>query len=70
MNAIVLTAPSKADLKIFNDLAIRVGIKSKILTDEEILDMGLLKAMQEGRKTKFVSKEQIMKKLKRNGNKV
>jgi hypothetical protein len=41
---------------------------AKPISDEDILDFGLLKAMEEGKKTKFVSRERIMKKLKRSGD--
>jgi hypothetical protein len=70
MNAIVISTQNKADLKLFSDLAQRIGIKTKTLTDEELLDLGLLNAMEEGKETEFVPKELIMKKLKRNGNKI
>ena len=44
--------------------------QNKKLSDEEILDKGLLRAMEEGKKTKFVAKSSIMKKLKRNESKI
>jgi hypothetical protein len=48
-------------------LAKRVGVKASSISDEEILDLGLLNAMEEGKKTKFVPKEIIMDKLGRHG---
>ena len=66
MNAIVISTENKADLKLFTDLAKRIGIKAKALTDEELLDLGLLEAMKQGKETEFVAKAQIIKKLKRN----
>lgn len=68
MNGLVITSTNKTDLKLFTDLAIRIGISFKTLSDEDLLDIGLLNAMEDGKKTKFVSKEKIMKKLKKNGN--
>jgi hypothetical protein len=70
MNGLIITTTNKADLKLFSELANRIGIKAIPLSDEELLDIGLLKAMEEGKKTKFVSKEKIMSKLKMNGSKV
>ena len=64
MNALVLTTSNKSELKIFSELAKLVGIQAKVLSDEDVLDFGLLKAMEEGRKSKIVSKESVMKKLK------
>jgi hypothetical protein len=66
MTGLIITTTNKTDLKLFTDLARRIGIKTKPLSDEDIIDLGLLEAMEEGRKTKFVSRERIMKKLKAN----
>jgi len=68
MTGLILTAPDKTDLKLISDLAKKLGIKAKEISDEELLDLGLLKAMEEGRKSKFVSKDRIMMKLSKNGN--
>lgn len=65
MNGIIITSTNKADIKLFADLATRIGVSFKTLSDKDIIDMGLLGAMEEGKKTKFVSKERIMKKLKK-----
>ena len=70
MTGLIITATKKTDLKLFTDLAKRIGIKVKSVSEENLLDLGLLKAMAEGRKTKFVSRERIMNKLQRNGNQV
>ena len=65
MTGLIITASKKADLKLISDLARRIGIKAEPVTDEDILDIGLLKAMEEGRQTKFVSRERVLKKLKK-----
>ena len=65
MTGLIITASKKADLKLISDLARRIGIKAQPVTDEDILDIGLLKAMEEGRQTKFVSRERVLKKLKK-----
>jgi len=70
MSGLIITASNKTDLKLFSDLAKRIGVNVKLLSDEEIIDLGLLKAMEEGKKTRFVSKERIMNKLTKDGNKV
>jgi hypothetical protein len=66
MTGLIITTTNKTDLKLFTDLARRIGIKAKTLSDEDIIDLGLLEAMEEGRKTKFVSRDRIMKKLRAN----
>jgi hypothetical protein len=70
MSGLIITASNKTDLKLFSDLAKRIGVNVKLLSDEEIIDLGLLRAMEEGKKTRFVSKERIMNKLTKDGNKV
>jgi len=67
MGAILITTTNKTDLQLFIDLAKRVGVKASSVSDEEILDLGLLNAMAEGKKTKFVPKDKIMDKLGHHG---
>ena len=63
MTAIVISGYNKMDLKMIMDLAKRLGTNVKTLTEEEILDLGLLKAMESGKNSEFVSRERIMKVL-------
>jgi hypothetical protein len=65
MTSLLISATKKTDIKLLTDLANRIGIKVKTLSNEDILDLGLLKAMEEGSKSGYVSREQVMKKLKR-----
>lgn len=65
MTGLIIRANKKRDLKLFTELTNRLGISSTLLSDEEILDIGLLKAIEEGQNSKIVSKEIIMKKLKK-----
>jgi hypothetical protein len=60
MTAIVISGYNKVDLKIIIELAKRLGANVKTLSEEEILDLGLLKSMEEGRNSEFVSRERIM----------
>jgi hypothetical protein len=66
MQSLLISANAKADLNILIELAKRLGLTSKILTEEELEEIGLLKAMEEGRKTKFVPRTEIMKTLQKN----
>jgi len=70
MNGILITSISKTDLKLFIDLANRIGVSFKTLSEDDIMDIGLLEAMEEGKETKFVPKERIMKKLKGDEDKI
>ena len=60
MTAIVISGYNKVDLKIIIELAKRLGANVKTLSEEEILDLGLLKSMEEGRNSEFISRERIM----------
>jgi hypothetical protein len=63
MNGIIISTEDKEEIKLFAALAKRLGAKSKILSEEEMLDLGLLNAIKEGRNSGYVSKEAIDKKL-------
>ncbi len=65
MESIVIHASKRTDLKLFISLCKRLGLESRLLTDEEKEDIGLLRAMEEGRKSKFVSREEVIRKLRR-----
>ncbi len=67
MSTLLLTTSNETDIQLFIDLAKRIGVKASSISDREMLDIGLLNAMNEGKKTKFVSKENIFKKLELNG---
>jgi hypothetical protein len=41
----IINAKSKSELNIFEELAKRLGLKSKVLSQEEMEEIGLLKAM-------------------------
>lgn len=65
MTSLLISAAKKTDIKLLTDLANRIGVKVKTLSEDDLLDIGLLKAMEEGSQSEYVSREQIMKKLKR-----
>lgn len=64
MESLVITPSSKDDLKLLKSMAKKMGFRVSILTDKDKEDFGLLKAMLEGRKTKLVSKEEILRNLR------
>lgn len=63
MKTLIINTENQSDLKLLMNLVKRLGFDSRILTDEEKEDMGLLKAMLEGKKSKIVSRSIIMKQL-------
>jgi intein/homing endonuclease len=64
MKAVVITPKSESEFKFINDLLKKLGISSSTFTDEEIEDIGLSKMLKAVDKTKKVSKQSILNKLK------
>lgn len=64
MKAMVITPKNSGEFKFISDLLKKLGIASATMTEEEIEDMGLSKMMKAVDKTKKVSKNTIMQKLK------
>jgi hypothetical protein len=64
MKAMVITPKSQTEFKFINDLLNKLGILTATMTEEELEDMGLSKMLKAVDKTKKVSKESIMQKLK------
>jgi len=63
MESIVITPKSKDEAKIITDLLAKMNIDSKVISDEEKEDMGLLLMMKEADRNEKVSREEIMRKL-------
>jgi hypothetical protein len=63
MESIVISPRTKDEAKIIQDLLVKMNISSKIITDEEKEDMGLLMMMKEADRNDKVSREDVMKKL-------
>ena len=64
MKAMVITPRSQTEFKFINDLLKKLGISSATMTEEELEDVGLSKMLKAVDKTKKVSRESIMQKLK------
>ena len=64
MSTLIINSENKEDLKIFKELAKRLGLSAKILTEEEKEDEALLKLMKKALVGKNVSESSIMKILK------
>jgi len=65
MEAIIIYPDDKISLDIFLGLAKKLKIKVKHLKAEQLEDLALIKAIDEGRKTSFTTKTSIVKKLKK-----
>ena len=64
MKAMVITPKSQTEFKFINDLLKKLGISASPMTEEELEDIGLSKMLKSVDKTKKVSRESIMQKLR------
>jgi hypothetical protein len=63
MESIVISPKTKDEAKIITDLLKKMNISSKVISDEEKEDLGLLLMMKEADRDEKVSREEVMKKL-------
>jgi hypothetical protein len=63
MESIVITPKNKDEAKIITDLLAKMNINSKVISDEEKEDIGLLLMMKEADRNEKVSRDEIIKKL-------
>ena len=63
MQTAILRSQSKSDLKLLLELAQKIGIKTKIFSDEEIEEIGLALAIKDGRTGKYVDTNEFLEKL-------
>lgn len=65
METMVINIKSQKDKILFSTLAHRLRLKSRILSEEDKLDYGLLKAMLETKKGEYVERDTIIKALRK-----
>jgi hypothetical protein len=65
MKTVILNSDSKTDLKLLMDLAKKIGVKSRILSESEIEEIGLANSMRVGRTNEFVDTSSFIKKLRK-----
>jgi hypothetical protein len=65
MQSVILNSKSKTDLKLIIDLANKIGIQSRVLSESEIEEIGLANSIRIGRTIKFVSTSDYIEKLRK-----
>jgi hypothetical protein len=65
MNAILIKPKNETDFELINSILKRLKVKSKIMRDEELEDLGLSILMTGADRTKKVSEESILRKLRK-----
>jgi hypothetical protein len=63
MESIVISPKTRNEAKLITDLLAKMNIPSKVITEEEKEDIGLLIMMNEVDRDEIVSRDEVMKKL-------
>ncbi len=63
METVILHSNSRENMKLITELARKIGVTVKYLTDEEKEDIGMALAIKEGRTGKFIDTDQFVEKL-------
>jgi hypothetical protein len=63
MNSIVINPKDQGEFDFISKLLKKMGIKSKVLSEEEMEDIGLSLLLREINRSETVSEEEIKKKL-------
>jgi len=64
MGAIVIKPQDKSELELVSRMLSKMNIKSTFISDSEIEKLGMINAIDEGRKTKLVDISEAKKLLK------
>jgi len=65
METLVLKSETKSELKIIADLAKKLGIRARYLTEEEKEDIGMVNAIKQGDVGRYVDTDDFIKKLRK-----
>ena len=65
MQTAIINSNSKADLKLLLDIAKKIGLTAKILTEAEKEEMGLVNAIKQGRTGESINTASYIKKLRK-----
>ena len=65
METAILNSDSKSDMKLLLDLAKKIGIRTRIMTESEIEDLGFVNSIKHGRTKEYIDNEMFLKKLRK-----
>jgi hypothetical protein len=63
MEIAILQSKSKSDMKLLIDMAKKFGFDSRVLTDEEIEEIGLANAISEAETGEYIDVKQYLEKM-------
>lgn len=64
MSSIVVSPKNQKEFQFVSELLNKLGVRSKVLSDEELEDLGLAVMMKEIDRSEVISEDEVMKKLK------
>jgi len=64
MKSLILTAKKESELKLLKSLAEKLGMRTHLISDAEKENIGLYRAMIEGKNEDYVKEEVILKELR------
>ena len=64
MSSIVVSPKSQKELQFISELLSKLGVRSKVLSDEELEDLGLAVMMKDVDRSEVIGEDEIMQKLK------
>ncbi len=65
METAILKSNSKENLNLLLDLAKKLNVNVKVLSEDELQDIGLAIAIKKGRTEKFINTESFLKKIRK-----
>lgn len=63
MSSIVINPKNESEFEFISKLLKKLGVKSKVLSEEEMEDIGLGIMMKEAKRSETVSEKEVLKKL-------
>lgn len=63
MEILIIKSKNRNDLNLIKELAKKMGLESKTLSEEEIEDLGIATLMKQADRSKTVFRETVMRKL-------
>jgi hypothetical protein len=64
MKALLVQSDSQTEIKFISDLLKKLGVSSRLMTADEVEDYGMSVLMKDVDRSKKLSRETVMKKLK------
>lgn len=64
MKTAILSSESDADIKLLIELANKLGIKTKVLTEEDAEDLAMVYAIEKGKTGEYVDTQDFIKNLR------